>query len=200
MPAQAYVDLKNQAERVFNTRDLRIRQAYDSALTTTINGSGEVDLDTLANQPARNAFKTTFFNSLDPVINAYLGIPAGAPTDIFRQNMLWKGYAGFSRTDLDSIVEKVQKKLDFKTFRGITEDPLQRVSQELQNGALSGLTAADGPNVVAYLNTDPANAPIIPHINPARLTNITDMATIINQYLSQHVITQDFLKDKPYYI
>jgi|GEM_PF-5931181 len=200
MPVPDYINARAQSLRQIDTRKLRARQAYDTALETTITAAGEVDLEALVNQPARDAFKTAFANSLNPRVLAYYGIPAGAPTDIFRQNDLWNAYVGFTRTDVGNLVEGAKNRLNFETFTESTKNKFKAVAERILTGPISALNAADGPNIRTYLNTNPANADAITHIDFARLTEPGDMAQIIEEYLANGVIRPTFLEDKPYKI
>ena len=201
MPVQEYLNMMVEAKKKIDTRLFDLTRAYLDAVGTTTDGDGLIDLESLVNQPTRDRFKRRVIESLHQSILKFYHIDQAANSDIFRINDLWRAYVGFTPDYLDNLVEDSKENMSQDSFFRSIGDKLKEPLKTIDLTKLGALKATDGPEVIAYLAKNPANAGIIPHINVNSLTSVTDMAALIEENLSPHgVVRPNFIKGKPYYI
>lgn len=195
-----YLELREEAKKRVNTKKLGLRQAWNAAEVTTIGEDGLVNLESLSEQGARDAFKGAFAGCMDAQVLLYYHSTYG--DNIFVRNDLWGAFAGFRKTDLDKMVEEAQGKINFDRYMATIKEPFKGAIQSDLATPMGALTAEDGQNVVDYLKKDLINRPAMKLIDVKSLTSVSDMSELLEEYLAQDrgVITPEFVENQPYAI
>jgi hypothetical protein len=200
MPIQEYFDTKKRAKMLEDTLLLEIREAFDAgyrSLTTKVGNDNLLDMDKLKNGTFRKQFEDTAMEYLTDKAQRYLTAPPADPIDkLFKENRLMKGYAGFSRLELNSVLEQGKENSTFDNLMKALRRNIGVVTDDISATPLGMIN----PGTDAFLI--PGYVGLTGKIDERKLagSKVEELAQLLDAYEQFGVVPPKLYEDKPYKI
>ncbi|MBW2971190.1 hypothetical protein KY320_03450 [Candidatus Woesearchaeota archaeon] len=200
MTVANYLGLRAQARQQTDTRKHELVQALLDGEETTRGAGGLLDLESLANQPARDSFKTAFEARIDGAVQNTYGIAPGVLANPFYRNDQWDALLGIGFTDMHQLIEGAKDKYSFDGAMEALKKPFEEKMKKVRETAITGFGAADGPDVMTYLGGFGENAGITPHIDVTKLDNPYLMMELVELQLQHGAVPPNSIRERPYFV
>ena len=192
MALNDYLNLKKDAKKRIDTLQFNFRTAYNKAEETTKDSAGYIDLDALKNSSDRNTFATTFNKEILHSVKKYLNVHHRTKFDVFQENLLMKGFMGFTGTQINHLVDDSKENMNYEGMAKSLEESITNVMKEISMVPSTKLKDGDANDVVSYTN-------LVGIVDPTKI-RVHDMMELIAEYEKNDIITPKFVNEKSYNI